>query len=505
MSNKKIYTNTIAQIAWKVMTALISIFLIKILTSYLDVAGYGLYSKIYNYLSIFAVIADMWLYTITVRELSKYSQDALMVEKISSNILTLRTISGFTIIGLSLIIAPLLSGYNSNMAIIGILIAGWFTLLWLMNSSLMSYLQATLRAEFSFVANTAWKMLTFGMIVLFSSILFPLYSWVSETMRYTLVMIAWLSGNLLMLSLTWWYTRKYINIRFAWDPLYIKEILTLSLPYWLALFLGAVFFKVDTILLSVMEEPQIADIAIALYALPMKIIEVGMMYGTVFLNSVLPVLTTNMEKKNTQETKKIIYNAFQILFGFWLGLSAFLMIYGKEVLLLLWGKKFTETTLQTYTTWDAMQIVSWVFLFYFISSLLTYTLIARGEQKKMLWINSIVALINIIGNLVFIPEYSFIGSAWVTVISQFLLILITWWYVKNDISHKTMVFFAFPMISVSLIAGYISYIFTSASLQSSNWWTDLFIHFILTWSIFWVIYLGGWWWTRKLIQIGISN
>ena len=38
------------------MTALISIFLIKILTNYLDVAGYGLYSKIYNYLSIFAVI-----------------------------------------------------------------------------------------------------------------------------------------------------------------------------------------------------------------------------------------------------------------------------------------------------------------------------------------------------------------------------------------------------------------------------------------------------------------
>lgn len=45
-----------------------------------------------------------------------------------------------------------------------------------------------------------------------------------------------------------------------------------------------------------MEEEHIADIAIALYALPMKIIEVGMMYGTVFLNSVLPVLTSSIEK-----------------------------------------------------------------------------------------------------------------------------------------------------------------------------------------------------------------
>jgi len=83
MPTKKIYTNALAQIAGKVATALIAIFMIKILTTYLDVAGYGLYSKIYNYLSIFAVIADMGLYTITVRELTKYQNDPEMQEKIS--------------------------------------------------------------------------------------------------------------------------------------------------------------------------------------------------------------------------------------------------------------------------------------------------------------------------------------------------------------------------------------------------------------------------------------
>lgn len=59
MPTRKIYINTLAQIISKILTAIISIAMIKILTGYLDVAGYGLYSKIYNYLSIFAVIADM--------------------------------------------------------------------------------------------------------------------------------------------------------------------------------------------------------------------------------------------------------------------------------------------------------------------------------------------------------------------------------------------------------------------------------------------------------------
>ena len=109
MPTRKIYTNTIAQIGGKLLTALISIAMIKVLTNYLDIAGYGLYSKIYNYLSIFAVIADLGLYTITVRELTKHEDDQKMVEKISSNVLTLRTVSGLLILGLSLAIAPFLS------------------------------------------------------------------------------------------------------------------------------------------------------------------------------------------------------------------------------------------------------------------------------------------------------------------------------------------------------------------------------------------------------------
>ena len=82
--------------------------MIKILTGYLDVAGYGLYSKIYNYLSIFAVVADLGLYTITVRELTKHQDNPEMIEKISGNILSLRTLSGIGIIFLSLGIAPFL-------------------------------------------------------------------------------------------------------------------------------------------------------------------------------------------------------------------------------------------------------------------------------------------------------------------------------------------------------------------------------------------------------------
>jgi O-antigen/teichoic acid export membrane protein len=134
-----------------------------------------------------------------------------------------------------------------------------------------------------------------------------------DEVKFAFIMLAGLAGNLLMMALTWWYTRKYIKIVFRWDKKYIKEIIILSLPYGIALFLNAIFFKVDTILLSVMESKDIADTAVALYGLPMKLVEVGMMYGTIFLNSLLPVLTLALEKNDTAKFRKVTRHALLIM------------------------------------------------------------------------------------------------------------------------------------------------------------------------------------------------
>lgn len=165
MPTKKIYSNTIAQIGSKLITAVISIGLIKILTEYLGVAEYGIYSKIYNFLSIFAVIADLGLYTITVRELAENESHPEKMQKIANNVLTLRTLMGIGIIFLSIGIAFFLPGYDSHVEVIGVGIVAVFTLFGLINSSLMSYLQATLCTEFTLISTTSGKLLTFLLIL----------------------------------------------------------------------------------------------------------------------------------------------------------------------------------------------------------------------------------------------------------------------------------------------------------------------------------------------------
>jgi O-antigen/teichoic acid export membrane protein len=211
MANKKVFTNTLAQIGGKVATALISIFLIKILTNYLDLEGYGLYSKIYNYLSIFSVVADLGLYTISVREISKYKNDREKVMHIAGTIITLRTIMGLGIIGVSLLLAAFLPGYNSTVALIGVAIAGVFTLCGLVNSSILSMLQAHLKTEFSFFSTTAGKIVNLLAVLAVVTILLPkpfhgeFLGIQAGEWSLVLVLLAGLLGNCVMTGMLYLY------------------------------------------------------------------------------------------------------------------------------------------------------------------------------------------------------------------------------------------------------------------------------------------------------------
>ena len=489
MATRKVYSNTLAQIAGKVATALLSIFLIKILTGYLDVAGYGLYSKVYNYLSIFSVIADLWLYTITVREISEHKNDHKKVQSIVGNILTLRTVFGGIIILLSLAIGFFLPGYNSPIAMAGILITGVFTLFGLMNSSVMSLLQAHLKTEFSFVSITTGKVINFLAVLLIVFVLLPkglmsdnpsLQFW-----GFVAILLAGLLGNIVMTALLYFYARRIEPIRFRFDPVYMKHILRTSLPYWIALFLNVIYFKVDIILLSVLEPRSVADISIALYSVPMKIVEVGMMFGTLFLNSMLPLFTEAIKKMDKEALFSYVSKAYKILLIFGVGIASFLFVNDANVISFIATKEYIEHTKYLYTSLDAMQIVVFIFLFYFLSSLFTYLLIAHDEQKKLLKINLIITLINLAGNMALIPFYSFVWSAWVTLACQVLLLVQTYRATRHLVHFNFLPSFSIWVISFGAIASGLNWYL----LQMLH--TGTFVSLMICTGMFSVVYLGG--------------
>ena len=68
--SRQIFSNTVIQLVAKLFIAFLSVVTIKMITSHLGTQSYGEYTYIYEYLAMFAILADMGIYTIAVREMT---------------------------------------------------------------------------------------------------------------------------------------------------------------------------------------------------------------------------------------------------------------------------------------------------------------------------------------------------------------------------------------------------------------------------------------------------
>lgn len=419
---QKIASNTLSQVFSKFGTAVISIFLLGILTKYLPLEMFGMYNKVYNYLGIFAFLADLGLYTITIREITHHKNNA---GKIVGNVLTLRVLLGIIICILALVWAYFLPGYNSSLAIISIAIVWIFTVISLVNSSILALMQSYMKIEFSFFSVIAGKLLNIALVCYVVFFLYPLDTVTSFSVPLISIFVAGLLGITLTTAMNYVYAhRNILPVTFAYDRDYISHLFRISLPYGIALFLGVVYFKVDVVLLSILEPASLGNISIALYALPMKIVEVLMVLWGFYLNSLLPSLTQAFQKKDTLTVQKLVLVSFRILLSFGVCIFVFGTLFAQQIIRIIANENYLQSQTHMYTSIDVFSIVLAVLLFHFLSLIFVYVLIAVKKQSQLLYINLVVTLCNIVGNILLIPYFSFLGAGIVTVVSQILLMIL---------------------------------------------------------------------------------
>ncbi len=491
MATKKVYLNTIAQLAWKFSTAFISIFLIKILTNYLSLDDYGLYSKVYNYLSIFAVIADLGLFTITIREISANKEDRALVQKIIWNMMTIRASLWILIIFLSVAIAYCLPWYNSKLALYSIFITSFFVFFGLMNSAIISLLQAYLKTEFTFISTTAWKISNFLFMLFIVYIVYPKWYLQShpnlKDTAFLWIMFAWVFGNLVMTALVYMYWRKVERITFAFDKKHLKNLIKESIPYWLAMFLNVIYFKVDVIILSIMESKNVVDKSIALYSVPMKIVEVWMLFWWLFLQSMLPLFTKAVKDKSKEDLDLLVGKSYKLLFTFWMAIVGFSLVNGYEILRLVATPEYLDHSKYIWNSLDSYRIVVFVFLFCFISSIFTYLLIASSEQSRLLKLNFYLTIINVVLNILLIPKFSFIWSSVATLLSEVVMLINTYIASRHIYKFNFSPSFTFLTLLFSFLAWFSAY-FVRTFLYSC--WFSFIVVLILCFITFSLVYFS---------------
>lgn len=461
---KKILTNTFWMVLGRVLTALLGIISIKVITNYLPTDIYGQYTTLYEFIGFFAIAADFGLYTIGVREMAKKEKSE---QDILANILSIRIILIILTLGLSILVANLIPKYQDTYVSSGIWLVAITTSLMLLHGTLTSVLQYRLKMLYANIALTIGKILNVGFIVTTIFYLSP----DNIEKGFTQLLYAGIVGNGAMLLITLFIVSKYIKIRLKFNWQFTKDILVKALPLGLSLILSTIYFKLDVILLSLLRDYH----ETGLYGVSLKFMEIITVIPVFFMNSALPSLTENF-RNNIQKFVSLIERSWhfllliatplliggvilafpltflisspQFLSGFHCNADMQIVEQTAEEALktctnLEKNPDFIETTSEyelpfTYMqgTDVALKLILVAMFFSFLNTLFTFTLISIDKQSLLLVINLIGAAFNVITNLIFIPQYGFVGAAITTIITEIIVLAGTYIAMKKYANFK---------------------------------------------------------------------
>lgn len=466
MTQKKhIILNTLFQFGGRIGGGLMSIIIVKLISSYLGVAGYGEYASTYEFLSFFAIFADLGIFTIAVREMTKVENDKEKMEKIFGNVLAIRLVLTLTMMVVATTALYFIPQYNVTRIPNAAILASIATILTMMTGSLSSILQVFLKMGKATTAFMIGKLLS---LIYISFVVLKLFESNSEIGFYHLY-IAGVIGGIATTAITAYYAKQLASIKLHFDYEYCKKIIIEATPYGLAIIFNQIYFRVDSILLMLLKGPE----EVGIYAVPMRILEVLMVVSFYFMNSTLPSLTRAF-KQGAEELKKIIQFSFDflVMLGAPIIVGTFILAY--PIIFVISSPEFLSRVDEGFYGSDiAFKILTLALVGGYMSSLFTYVLVAIEKQKTVLWINAFGAVFNIVANLLIIPSYGARGAAWTSVMSEIIVVIMAYFICRSYVRIKLDLLTLTKILSSAAVMGVVIFylrdpMYSFLSLQNKS-------------------------------------
>lgn len=390
-ATKKIAYNTGIQVIGKGVVMVLGAVSIVILTRYLGPAGYGNFTLALVYLTFFGIVADLGLFTIAVREMSK---DESRIQEILGNTLSLRALLSVVVFSLAIGIGWLLP-YTPDVKV-AIAIAAVSHLFGLLNSSLITVFQTKLQMGKSVISDVIGRAASLAAVIVVVTLNWGFYAVVATAALGSFV--TFVVSSLLV--------RRFAKLTFYRDTALWKMMFKESLPLGAALVVSQLYYRVDILMLSFMKTP--ADVGI--YGAVFKVVELLMTLPGFFQNSVFPVLVRRL-RVHVSHAQAVTQKGFDAMLLVGAGLAAGGLVLAPDIMRIIGGREFASGAGPLRVTLLAM-------MFTFGIVMMSSLYIALGKQVKVLKIGAIGLLLNVGLNLLLIPPLGIMGAAVVTLVSE---------------------------------------------------------------------------------------
>lgn len=393
----KVAHNTIIQMIGKIISTILGLLSLALITRYLGQDGFGEYTTIITFLSIFAVLADFGLTLVTVQMISGVKEDQ-QENKILNNLFSFRLLSILTV----LIITPLVlwfMPYSSTIKL-GVLITAPYFIFPALSQIIIGLFQKKLSMNRAVLAEVisrtvliigifaVWKLKLGLNGILFTTVL---SGFVSFLFHYLLA-------------------KKFVKLKLAWDFKLWKDILTRSWPLAITIILNLIYLRTDIVFLSLLKSSS----EVGLYGAAYRVVDVLTTLPFMFAGLILPILTVAWLENNRTQFNNVLQKSFDFMAIIALPLIAGGLLLSEPIMTAIAGAAFKDSG-------DILKLLIVAVVAIFLGTMFSHAVIALNKQKKLIGFYFFTSLSSLLAYFILIPKFSYFGAASVTIYSETLI------------------------------------------------------------------------------------
>lgn len=390
----------------QILTYIFSFFTLAYTARFFGVAGYGTLSFALAFTQIFSVLMDLGLNTFTIREVARKKS---LAKDYIANISLIKIILGTITFFLIIIMAHIL-GYNLQTIEIVAFIA-LYTIFFAFSQLFYAVFQANEKMEYPSLGNIISSILL--LIGVFAAIHYGLnICQFSQIYAFTGAII------LIYAVLTYSWRFNLPKIKFEW--IVWKHLIKEAWPFAITGISINLYLYIDSIILSLFQGQE----AVGFYNAAYRFILVLLFIPIIFNNALFPLMSRYFisSKESLNFTFDKLFK-IMILIGFPIAIGV--VIIGNKLILLIYGAQYLGALIP-------MQILIWSTLLIFARSPFERLLESSNKQLSVTKIFILGAIFNTILNIIFIPHFSYVGAAIITVLTDILVFGLLFFAVKKS-------------------------------------------------------------------------
>lgn len=402
-ASRLIAKNTAIQIIGRILFLGLSLINFKLIAVYLGPTLFGDWGNVFNYTALFTVLADFGLFTVAVREIAKTPNKR---QAIMENVLSLRlvlaiaaSIAAFGLAAIIAVTAPQ-TGYAQILPAIGIGVLSM--LIYFMSNMLDVVFHVELKMYFVAAVELIGKIM--------AVVVTGLAVWLDWGFMWVVGSVA--IGNLAGMIARLIYAKRFFKVRLRFDVKMWGWLLRMAIPLGIVFTLNNIYFKIDSVMLYVMNGSFDTGIYTAAY----RVLETTIFASAFFVQALTPYLSNylNTKKMHTQAVK-LIRVGTEVLYAMGGILAISLIFYAREVILLLSGPEYLAATVP-------LIMLAFAGACLYVNSLFGQVLVLLDRRRLLLSVSAATLAVNITLNLVLIPQFGFTGAAAATLLSEGMLL-----------------------------------------------------------------------------------